>query len=61
MKRCLFVLSALLSVAAPMRSVAEPVGTSPSFKGPVGLQTYSLRNQLKEQGEIGRASCRERV
>ncbi len=50
MKRCLFVLSALLSVAAPMRSVAEPVGTSPSFKGPVGLQTYSLRNQLKEQG-----------
>ena len=50
MKRCLFVLSALLSFSAPMRSAAAPVGTSPSFNGPVGLQIYSLRNQLKEQG-----------
>jgi sugar phosphate isomerase/epimerase len=50
MKRCLFVLSVLLSFAAPMRSAAAPVGTSPSFKGPVGLQTYSLRNQIKQQG-----------
>jgi sugar phosphate isomerase/epimerase len=50
MQRCLFALSALLSFAAPLLSEAAPVGTSPSFKGPVGLQTYSLRNQLKEKG-----------
>lgn len=50
MQRCLFVLSALLSFAAPMCSAAESVGTSPSFKGPVGLQLYSLRDQLKQQG-----------
>ena len=27
---------------------ADPVGTSPTFRGPVGLQTYSLRNQIKK-------------
>ena len=50
MKRSLIVLSALVSFAAPLCSVAGSVGTSPSFKGPVGLQTYSLRDQLKQQG-----------
>ena len=50
MKRSLIVLSALLSFGAPLCSVAGSVGTSPSFKGPVGLQTYSLRDQLKQQG-----------
>lgn len=50
MKRCLFVLSALLSFTAPLCSAAQSVGTSPSFKGPVGLQIYSLRNQIKQQG-----------
>ena len=50
MKRCLFVLSALLSFTAPLCSVAQSVGTSPSFKGPVGLQIYSLREQIKQQG-----------
>lgn len=50
MKQCLLVMSALLSFAAPICSAAEPVGTSPSFKGPVGLQLYSLRDQLKQQG-----------
>jgi len=50
MKQCLIVLSACLSLTAPICSAAEPVGTSPSFKGPVGLQVYSLRDQLKQQG-----------
>lgn len=50
MKRCLFVLSALLSFTAPLCSMAQSVGTSPSFKGPVGLQLYSLRDQIKQQG-----------
>jgi sugar phosphate isomerase/epimerase len=50
MKRCLFALSMLLSFAAPTRLSADSVGTSPSFKGPVGLQLYSLRDQLKQQG-----------
>jgi sugar phosphate isomerase/epimerase len=50
MKQCLFVVSMLLSFAAPTRLAAESVGTSPSFKGPVGLQLYSLRDQLKQQG-----------
>jgi sugar phosphate isomerase/epimerase len=30
--------------------MAQSVGTSPSFKGPVGLQLYSLRDQIKQQG-----------
>ncbi len=29
---------------------ADGVGTSRSFHGPVGLQTYSLRNQIQENG-----------
>ena len=29
---------------------ADPVGTSVDFKGPVGLQTYSLRNQINKDG-----------
>ncbi len=40
----------LLCVAAASAWGAEPVGTSPSFHGPVGLQIYSLRNQLKAEG-----------
>src|SRR5437879_13015687 len=27
---------------------AAPVGTGPSFKGPIGLQLYSLRDQFKK-------------
>ena len=30
--------------------LADEVGTSPSFRGPVGLQTYSLRDQIKQDG-----------
>lgn len=36
----LILLSGLVSTGAP-------VGTGPSFKGPVGLQLYSLRDQFK--------------
>ena len=39
------VLFVTLSVYA-----ADGVGTSKDFKGPVGLQTYSLRNQIKKDG-----------
>jgi len=41
-----FVSAMLLSVSV----FAQGVGTSPTFKGPVGVQTYSLRNQLKQDG-----------
>jgi sugar phosphate isomerase/epimerase len=42
----LFLLSFFVSVL----TAAEPVGTSPSFRGPVGLIIHSLRNQIKENG-----------
>ncbi|GHT35582.1 sugar phosphate isomerase [Planctomycetales bacterium] len=41
-----FTAAMLLSAAA----FAQGVGTSATFKGPVGVQTYSLRNQLKQDG-----------
>ena len=40
------VTATLLAVAAS----AQGVGTSATFKGPVGVQIYSLRNQLKQDG-----------
>ena len=43
----------LVSVTATLFSVAasaQGVGTSATFKGPVGVQIYSLRNQLKQDG-----------
>jgi sugar phosphate isomerase/epimerase len=40
-----FLLASLLT-ASPL--VAASVGTGPSFKGPVGLQLYSLRDQFKK-------------
>ncbi|MDR3197802.1 MAG: sugar phosphate isomerase/epimerase [Planctomycetaceae bacterium] len=42
----MFVLPIFISVLA----AAEPVGTSKSFRGPVGLVVYSLRDQIKENG-----------
>jgi len=41
----LFFAFAVVSTAAD-----GGVGTSKSFRGPVGLQTYSLRNQIKDNG-----------
>lgn len=41
---CLALLA--LSWAGPSLIVAAPVGTGPSFKGPLGLQLYSLRDQF---------------
>ncbi|HRR33696.1 MAG TPA: sugar phosphate isomerase/epimerase [Kiritimatiellia bacterium] len=47
-KRSLIVsLSAALFTASVF---AQGVGTSATFKGPVGVQIYSLRNQLKQDG-----------
>ncbi|MCI0745808.1 MAG: sugar phosphate isomerase/epimerase, partial [Verrucomicrobia subdivision 3 bacterium] len=36
----------VLVVAASSAAAAESVGTGPSFKGPVGLQLYSLRGEF---------------
>ena len=41
---CLALLA--LSWAGHSSIVAAPVGTGPSFKGPLGLQLYSLRDQF---------------
>ena len=40
----------LLFVFAVTSSAADGVGTSKSFRGPVGLQTYSLRDHIKDNG-----------
>jgi sugar phosphate isomerase/epimerase len=41
----------LLALAASVAPAAEkPAGTGPSFKGPVGLQLYSLRGQFTAKG-----------
>src|SRR4051794_8919357 len=43
---CIGAFSFVLS-AVPMTNAAE-VGTGSSFKGPIGLQLYSLRDQFKK-------------
>jgi sugar phosphate isomerase/epimerase len=43
------IVSALLILACTM-AIAADVGTGPSFKGPTGLQLYSLRDMQKAQG-----------
>jgi sugar phosphate isomerase/epimerase len=40
----------LASFLTLLVDAADPVGTGKDFKGPVGLQTYSLRNQIKNDG-----------
>lgn len=47
-KKSLFVFTAAALFCAA--SFAQGVGTSATFKGPVGVQIYSLRNQLKQDG-----------
>ena len=45
--------SLIVSMAAALLTAsvfAQGVGTSATFKGPVGVQIYSLRNQLKQDG-----------
>jgi sugar phosphate isomerase/epimerase len=46
--KILFLFILLFFVA--ILTAAEPVGTSPSFRRPVGLIIHSLRNQIKENG-----------
>jgi len=41
------ILASFLTLSV---DAADPVGTGKDFKGPVGLQTYSLRNQIKADG-----------
>ncbi len=49
-QRILFstLMAATLLSLAGQQSQGAPVGTGPSFKGPVGLQLYSLREQFKK-------------
>ncbi|MDD4443260.1 MAG: hypothetical protein PHX41_15290, partial [Kiritimatiellae bacterium] len=45
--------SLIVSMAAALLTAsvfAQGVGTSATFKGSVGVQIYSLRNQLKQDG-----------
>ena len=44
----LAILTVLCSV--PVVVLGQGVGTSDSFRGPVGLQIYSLRDQIKKDG-----------
>ena len=41
------ILASFLAISV---YAADPVGTGKDFKGPVGLQTYSLRNHIKSDG-----------
>lgn len=43
-------LSVVLAGTVTAAAHAQGVGTSATFKGPVGVQLYSLRNQLKQDG-----------
>ena len=43
------LLSAVVAFTARVSS-ADDVGVGPSFKGPTGLQLYSLRDMMKKQG-----------
>ena len=45
MRKNLALLASFISFGA-VTLTAAPVGTGPSFKGPVGLQLYSLRDQF---------------
>ena len=47
LKTMLILTTAALLTASVF---AQGVGTSATFKGPVGVQIYSLRNQLKQDG-----------
>ncbi len=47
----LFCSTALVVAFATLSAfAADPVGTGKDFHGPVGLQTYSLRNHIKKDG-----------
>ena len=47
LKTMLILTTAVLLTASVF---AQGVGTSATFKGPVGVQIYSLRNPLKQDG-----------
>lgn len=48
MKKILLSLMLACAAAVAVVAVEKTVGTGNSFKGPVGLQLYSLRNQFKK-------------
>src|SRR5688572_21474654 len=41
-------LTALVITSTPAADTPKAVGTGESFKGPLGLQLYSLRDQFKQ-------------
>jgi sugar phosphate isomerase/epimerase len=43
-------LGALAILPLTTSAAEKSVGTGPSFKGPIGLQLYSLRNEFKKDG-----------
>jgi sugar phosphate isomerase/epimerase len=47
---CTVLMLASLVVVSVQATDIVTVGTGEDFRGPVGLQTYSLRNQIREHG-----------
>jgi sugar phosphate isomerase/epimerase len=45
---CILLPMAAFLMSSQPKAIAKDVGTGPSFKGPIGLQLYSLRDQFKK-------------
>ena len=50
MKAFLNITLLVILLSFPLAAYGEGVGTGASFRGPVGLQTYSLRDQIRQDG-----------
>jgi hypothetical protein len=54
-----FLWVSMVALSCDFGALAKDVGEGPSFKGPVGLQLYSLREQFRRtcQGHWTRCSA----